>query len=109
MIPFIYAPFAGMLPPVAFIFALFFARTNIVRLILVVSFWLVTLVIGGWNLMLAWVLRDGLGSDSVTSYGGVAIARFLSGAWPVMALCLLLGFGAWMANRVALCRIAKRS
>jgi hypothetical protein len=55
---------------------------------------LVTWVVGVGPL--CWILRDGLGPNSVESHGGWAVARFLLTFWwgPVLAALLLLRLAA---------------
>ena len=47
---------------------------------------LLFLGIGTWT----WFLRDGLGPDSIESFGAEALRRFITDFWPVAAFCLFL-------------------
>ena len=47
---------------------------------------LLLLALGAWT----WLLRDGLGPDSVESSGIEALRRFFSDFWPVALFCLAL-------------------
>lgn len=47
---------------------------------------LLLLTFGAWT----WLLRDGLGPDSIESSGIEALRRFSSDFWPVALLCFAL-------------------
>ena len=47
---------------------------------------LLLLTLGAWT----WLLRDGLGPDSIESSGIEALRRFSSDFWPVAAFCFFL-------------------
>ena len=47
---------------------------------------LILFALGSW----CWLLRDGLGPDSIESSGGEALRRFIADFWPVALLCLVL-------------------
>jgi hypothetical protein len=54
------------------------------------------LVVGGF---LAWLLRDGLGPDSITSSGQVAYSRFINDFWPLPIIAALLSCVGWFLFR----------
>lgn len=56
---------------------------------------LLLLALGTW----AWLLRDGLGPDSVESSGIEALRRFSSDFWPVALLCFALFVTAFFNGR----------
>lgn len=71
-------------------------RKAIGFLILLLSFSLLSLII-----IMCWVLRDGLGPDSVRSRGLVAIQRFILGCWPAMLIPTILGLiGFWLIHPI---------
>jgi hypothetical protein len=57
---------------------------------------LLVALIPGW---FCWILRDGLGPDSVTSSGWFAWRCFLGDFWPFGAVSLLLLFIAFALTR----------
>jgi hypothetical protein len=57
---------------------------------------LLLLALGAWT----WLLRDGLGPDSIESSGIEALRRFSSDFWPIAAFCFFLfGIAFLMARR----------
>jgi hypothetical protein len=55
-----------------------------------------------------WILRDGLGPDSVESHGRGAWARFFGDVWPVLAFVSLIALIGYLSNQYALRRIHKQ-
>ena len=47
---------------------------------------LLLFALGGWT----WLLRDGLGPDSIESSGVEAVRRFMSDFWPIALFCNFL-------------------
>ncbi len=65
-------------------------------LILLFSFALLFLII-----VMCWILRDGLGPDSVTSHGMEALQRFILGCWPTVLIPSILGLvGFWLIHPI---------
>ncbi len=56
---------------------------------------LLLFALGSW----AWLLRDGLGPDSIESSGTEAFLRFFSYFWPGALLCLVLFVIAFFIGR----------
>jgi len=56
---------------------------------------LLLLALGGWT----WLLRDGLGPDSIESSGFEALRRFMSDFWPIASFCIFLFAIAFFLGR----------
>jgi hypothetical protein len=65
-------------------------RIHYCRLVLLALSWVITCVVLFYVGLLLWILRDGLGPDSLpTSYGVAAIWRFLSSSWTLSSIFII--------------------
>ena len=65
-------------------------RLRYCRLVLLAFSWMITCIILFYAGLLLWILRDGLGPDSLpTSYGMTAVQRFLSSSWTLFFVLIV--------------------
>jgi hypothetical protein len=62
---------------------------------------LISIVFIIFSVLVSWVLRDGLGPDSIDSNGLIAVQRFLSGVTPMSLIAIPIGtIGLWLASPI---------
>jgi len=69
------------------------------RLVLTIS-WILTCLLLGYVELFVWALRDGLGPDSITTSGTVALKRFGRAAWFPAAVILAVPVVCAVVSRI---------
>jgi len=87
-----------LIPSVIVLVLMVTARSHLRRQVCFSLFCVGLVIAVGGLLLLTWILRDGLGPDSTTSHGAEAMQRFVSDAWPLVSVCLILALFAASLN-----------
>jgi hypothetical protein len=70
-----------------------------IRRIISVGFFVTAGIIVSFGLVVSIVLRDGLGADSISSTGVIAITRVVEKFWPFFVLCAALAGIGYIVGR----------